>query len=89
MLTRDNPVFANWDQDETAVNDHYDLQDPTNVSSELVTSADALAQRIDAIVDDQWARRGTRSNGSEFSVESLSIYMLHDSCHHLWDVTLA
>jgi hypothetical protein len=88
MLTQDNPVFANWDQDETAVNDRYDLQDPAIVSPELVSSADAIAQRIDAIADDEWARRGTRSNGSEFTVESLSIYMLHDSQHHLWDVTL-
>jgi hypothetical protein len=88
MLTKDNPVFANWDQDETAVKDRYDQQDPAQVDPELVSAADVIANRIDGVADDQWARRGTRSNGSEFSVESLSIYMLHDSQHHLWDVTL-
>jgi hypothetical protein len=88
MLTQDNPVFANWDQDETAVNDRYDQQDPRDVARELVLAADAIALRIDAVADDEWARPGTRSNGSQFSVESLSIYMLHDTQHHLWDVTL-
>jgi hypothetical protein len=88
MLTQDNPVFANWDQDETAIKDQYEQQDPLIVGPELVSSAAAIAQRIDDIGDDQWARRGTRSNGSEFTVESLSVYMLHDSQHHLWDVTL-
>ena len=33
-----------------------------------------------------WDRRGTRSNGSVFTVESLGRYHLHDVVHHLWDV---
>lgn len=28
MLTRDDPLFANWDQDATAVTDRYAEQDP-------------------------------------------------------------
>ena len=31
-------------------------------------------------------RRGTRSNGDVFSVESLGSYHLHDVVHHLHDV---
>jgi hypothetical protein len=35
---------------------------------------------------DGWGRRGTRSNGDVFTVESLGRYHLHDVVHHLWDV---
>jgi len=31
-------------------------------------------------------RRGRRSDGSEFTVETLGQYHLHDVVHHLWDV---
>src|SRR4051812_29349617 len=31
MLDQDEPRFANWDQDATAVEDRYDLQDPAVV----------------------------------------------------------
>jgi hypothetical protein len=87
MLNEDNPVFTNWDQDETALEEHYELQDPVVVGPELMFAANAIAQRLESVSDDQWARKGTRSNGSLFSVESLELYMLHDSLHHLWDVS--
>jgi hypothetical protein len=35
----------------------------------------------------QLGRTGRRSNGSVFTVASLSQYFLHDVVHHLWDVT--
>jgi hypothetical protein len=35
---------------------------------------------------DAWDRPGVRSNGSEFTVESLGRYHLHDVVHHLHDV---
>ncbi len=36
MLTEDDPTFANWDQDVTAVDDAYGEQDPATVAAELV-----------------------------------------------------
>jgi uncharacterized damage-inducible protein DinB len=87
MRTQDNPTFANWDQDKTAIDDDYAAQDPALVANELVVSAETLMHVLDAVRDDEWARRGRRSNGSQFTIESISIYMLHDSLHHLWDVT--
>ena len=33
-----------------------------------------------------WQRRGLRSDGSEFTVETLGRYHLHDVVHHLYDV---
>jgi len=87
MLTHDDPVFANWDQDETAVEQRYDLQDPATVARELHDAAWRYAERLDAVSGEQWTRPGTRSNGSRFTVESLGIYALHDPYHHVWDVT--
>ncbi len=87
MQTRDNPTFANWDQDETAINGRYDLQDPAVVGPELVAAADVLAARLDSLTPQEWPRRGVRSNGSVFTIETISIYMLHDTIHHLSDVS--
>ena len=43
MLDQDDPLFANWDQDETALADRYDLQDPATVAAELTAAAEAVA----------------------------------------------
>ena len=86
MLDQDAPTFANWDQDETALSDRYDLQDPAEVAPALVAAAEQVAATYDAVPDDAWQRRGSRSNGSEFSVDSIARYHLHDVVHHLWDV---
>lgn len=86
MISEDGPHFANWDQDATAVEDRYDLQDPVVVADELFTAANALADRFDAVRGDQWDRAGFRSDGSAFTVDSLARYLMHDPVHHLWDV---
>lgn len=89
MLTEDAPHFANWDQDETAVAERYDLQDPAVVGKELVAAAGQVAAQYDAVPADDdavWARRGLRSNGSEFTVDSIGRYHLHDIVHHTHDV---
>jgi len=86
LLTQDDPLFDNWDQDATAVADRYDLQDPVVVAAGLADAADATAARFDAVADDQWGRSGRRSNGSEFTVLTLGQYFLHDVVHHLHDV---
>jgi hypothetical protein len=87
MLAEDGPTFENWDQDETARTDRYDLYDPAAVAREIMTASAALADRYDSVTPPQWSRPGTRSNGSRFTVETLAIYGLHDPIHHLWDVT--
>ena len=40
MLDEDDPTFANWDQDETAVADRYGEQDPATVADELVSGGE-------------------------------------------------
>ncbi|WP_028657045.1 DinB family protein [Nocardioides sp. J54] len=86
VLTLDDPEFASWDQDETAVADRYDLQQPADVVPDLVAAAELVAGWYDRVEDDQWARPGRRSNGSVFTVETLGRYHLHDLVHHRWDV---
>lgn len=89
MLDEVEPTFANWDQDETALAERYDQQDPAVVGPELVAAAEAVAEAYDAIVgapEETWARRGLRDNGSEFTVDSLARYHLHDVLHHTHDV---
>ena len=87
MLTEEDPVFADWDQDRAATEGRYASQEPATVQSELEDAAAVLARHFDTVVGDQWERTGRRSNGSEFTVETLGTYMIHDPIHHLWDVS--
>ena len=86
MLTEDGPRFANWDQDETALADRYDQQDPVGVAADLVAAAAVLADRFDGVTDDQWPRTGFRSDGAAFTVDSFARYFIHDPVHHVDDV---
>ena len=86
MLTEQDPRFAHWDQDETAVTEQYGEQDPAVVSAELLDAAEAVAERYESVPPDTWGRRGYRSDGAEFTVEGLGRYHLHDIVHHAWDV---
>lgn len=87
MLREDDPVFANWDQDATAVASHYDAQSPAPVVAALAANATALAAAFDALAPAQWERRGGRSDGARFTVDSFGRYLLHDVVHHVADVT--
>jgi hypothetical protein len=89
MLEQDEPHFANWDQDETAVAERYGEQDPAQVLADLEAGGARIAARIEALTDDQLQRTGRRSDGAEFTVETLSRYLLHDPVHHVWDVERA
>jgi DinB family protein len=87
MLAEDDPQFANWDQDQTAIRERYGEQDPEVVADELEAAASTMVEHIGALQPDQLHRTGRRSNGSEFTVVTLLQYFLHDVVHHLWDVT--
>ena len=87
MLNEDDPLFPNWDQDQTAVDDRYGTQDPALVSTELRDAADRLAEHFDQVGDEQWGRTGRRSDGAAFRIDTFSRYLIHDPIHHLYDVT--
>jgi SAM-dependent methyltransferase len=90
MMTEHEPQFPNWDQDATALERHYDQQVPAIVGPTLVASAYAVGDLYASVPDDDWGRKGLRSDGSLFNIASLGRYHLHDIEHHLHDVaTLA
>ena len=87
MLQFDDPHFENWDQDATAIADRYNEQDSATVASELADAAEAVASAFESVAEGQLGRRGLRSDGSAFTVESLAMYFIHDPIHHLHDVS--
>ena len=87
MLSEDEPRFANWDQDATAIEDDYGSQDPAVVATELVDAPRPWPTPTQHVPADAWTRRGLRSNGSEFTIATISIYHLHDIVHHAYDVS--
>lgn len=85
MLTQDDPLYPNWDQDQTAIDERYDLQDPAAILPDLLANAERLASAFDAVEGDQWERRGRRSDGASFTVETFATYLVHDPVHHVHD----
>jgi hypothetical protein len=87
VRAEDDPIFPNWDQDATAVAERYNEQDPAVVSTELTEAAEALAADFGAVPASELSRKARRSDGAEFTIETLAQYFIHDPIHHLWDVT--
>jgi len=85
LKKRRPPTFKDWDQEAAAVKGDYASQDPARVAYDLASAAGKLADLVDRVRDDEWGKRGMRSDGAEFTVESLTRYVLHDVEHHLWD----
>ena len=87
MLSEDDPLYPNWDQDDAAVAGRYGSQDPADTAAALVAAAEAIATRFAAVTPAQWLRPGRRGDGASFSVETFGRYFIHDPVHHLYDVT--
>jgi len=87
MLTRDNPLYPNWDQDEAAVAGRYGERETSRVAGDLAGAAAKIAARFATVSDAQWQRTGERSDGARFTVDTFARYFIHDPVHHLWDVT--
>lgn len=88
MVDTDGAEFADWDQDATAIAERYGEQDPARVAADLADEAEATAAAFAAVELQDRSRRGRRSDGSTFTVESLARYFMHDAAHHLWDVRI-
>ncbi len=86
MLTQDDPLYENWDQDATAVADGYGAQDAGEVSAAVASAAGTVVAAFARLREDQWLRSGRRSDGAAFTVESFARYFLHDLVHHEHDV---
>ncbi len=86
MLTEEDPMFANWNPNETQEAERYDLLDPHQVADELEADSAAIAAKFESLTEDQLARVGRRSDGASFTVLSFARYEAHDPMHHLWDI---
>lgn len=86
MLEQDTPTFADWDQDQAAVEEGYGEQQPFVVDVDLIEAAGDVAGLYASVRDEDLHRRGRRSDGMEFTVETLGRYHLHEVVHHLHDV---
>jgi len=80
-------TFADWDQDATAVERQYWRSDPEVVAREVTDAFETAATAYGRPAGTQWEWPALRSNGSEFTARTLSLYFVHDIHHHLWDVT--
>jgi SAM-dependent methyltransferase len=89
MLAHDDPLFADWDQDRAADEGRYAEQLPSIVGPTLVAAAYAMSDLYASVPPLSWQRRGRRSDGHSFTIESLARYQLHDVVHHLHDVRYA
>jgi hypothetical protein len=87
MLAERDPLFPNWDQDASAVEEGYERQDARRVVTDLIAAAEELAAQLDRVTGTEWERPGRRSDGAAFTVASIARYMVHDPIHHVWDVT--
>lgn len=87
MLTRDDPVFANWDGNDAVVRGRYGEQPPDRIAAELAAAAATAAGRLGRIRGGQWQRTGRRSDGANYTVETFGRNLVHEAVHHLYDVT--
>ena len=85
LKKRKPPTFRDFNQAQAAIDGDYANADADHVAYALALNAGKVADVLDRVSDDEWDRLGIRSDGVEFSVETLSRYMLHDVAHHLWD----
>lgn len=86
MLSRENPHFPDWDQDAAAIRGNYAGEDAARVARELAATGRVAAAAFGRVPESSWQRRGERSNGSAFTVQTLAQYFWHDLVHHLHDV---
>ncbi len=86
ILEEDDPQFADWDGDAATVELAYWSADPADVARSIADETARTVAVLDAVRPQQWDRRGHRSDGKEFTIASLSLYLVHDVEHHLHDV---
>jgi hypothetical protein len=90
MLEQENPVFAQFNPDESAWERFNDLE-PGVLAEGIETQARRLAGILDDLRPEDWSRTMTRDGGNDgvyqFTVAGLASYAVHESHHHLLDAT--
>lgn len=86
MMAVNTPHFANWDQDQVAVERRYFWADPNATEANMVHQSHAVLLALSRVKGELWTRSGQRSDGVEFTISSLCRFVVHDVEHHLHDV---
>jgi hypothetical protein len=66
---------------------HYGELVPAEVATEITDAAAVAARGFASVTGDQWLRKGRRSDGAQFTVETFGRHLVHEAVHHLYDVT--
>jgi hypothetical protein len=87
-LAEDLPTFAPMRREERVVEDRYDEQDPGTVADQLAANAEAMAEALEALSPEQWARRGiyTYPEPTERDLRWIARHTVHEGRHHLLDI---
>jgi S-DNA-T family DNA segregation ATPase FtsK/SpoIIIE len=88
-LREDCPTFEPMGRDERAVRDAYDEQDPDDVRRQVVATANALADYLEALTPEQRARTGIYGYPApaERTIVWIGINTVHELVHHALDIT--
>ena len=88
MLTADDPLFPNWDQDDDGGRRALRRAGPRH-GGRRAASPPARRSRPTSTPSraTSGSGPGRRSDGAVFTVESFARYFVHDSVHHVHDVT--
>ena len=88
VLAENRPVLRAVGFRDLAENAAYNQQDPTAVTDGVTGAAAVLAETLDGLDAEGWARVGLASDGSgdERSVRLLAERAVHDATHHLLDI---
>src|SRR2546421_10999686 len=54
MLEHDDPQYPNWDQDQSAIDDKYNEQNPDTVIAALIDTTQKIAAKVESASDDEW-----------------------------------
>lgn len=74
MLAEDGPTFANWDQDQAAVDGHYHRADPVRVMDELAAAAQIWADLYRSIGDRSIGAGSDRAGSDRAGAEGENLW---------------
>jgi len=86
LRREEHPEFEEWHPDDRAAAGDYARQNPDDVIARLLENGARLAGIAESMSEADWARRGSRADGLEFTAGWLSTYLTHDVAHHVHDV---
>lgn len=86
LSEQDGAQFETADHEQAVADGGYNNLDPAEVATEVAAAANALADRLDALTEVEWARVGRGSAGEARPMLVLARRAVHEGSHHLLDI---